>query len=491
MADANREALHDRRLVPADQIQRYHIATDAPKTPPTVGIFDEPTRCYKANEEWVKHIMGAVSLLGMWTAWTGEEDDRNAAVQEIAEFMIGEVCGMFLLRQSPTNSCLLEQSVDGGVIWTPAFDYSSCLSGINIAITTIYNVQSEIVVATQINIYLADPGAYAPDVEDDSAGTDAAYCYALRGFIEGALAGVIERKEAENERNTIIMAVGEAIAIVAAFYSGGLISGVSATVGAAITLIIDSVIDALNLAGLKYLQQDENQLNQLVCCAYEVIQGDRILEATWNTLWSGTTCTGLSTEAEEFRPILNQIAQDFDSYVMFLDASQEAVELYDAGILADNCIEGCGEEWVADFLGGDGWDALLVLLPVSSGAQCTYNSGTDEIDGACIGDGTYEGIAFKLDVGPNTVITAISTTVDVLNTRGTWNLATKWNDVNQNTKVGDSPTGSTEVMAGSGYAFSDGELRFYHTSMSVTCAGGAYLRQVKFQLTGTGVNPFA
>lgn len=37
-----------------------------------------------------------------------------------------EATNMFQLRQSPTDSCLLEQTLDGGLTWIPAFDFAEC-----------------------------------------------------------------------------------------------------------------------------------------------------------------------------------------------------------------------------------------------------------------------------------------------------------------------------------------------------------------------------
>jgi hypothetical protein len=60
--------------------------------PPAIGIFDEPTRCYKINLEWASHIEGAIEILADWTAWLGEDDERNIAVQQIRELLKGTVC---------------------------------------------------------------------------------------------------------------------------------------------------------------------------------------------------------------------------------------------------------------------------------------------------------------------------------------------------------------------------------------------------------------
>ena len=94
----------------------------------SVGIFDEPTRCYKINKEWAAIVMGMVSWLAEIAAWKQAQNETYPPIQEIMKFLEGSECEVpTIFRQNPTNSCLLEQSSDGGLTWSLAFDYSLCI----------------------------------------------------------------------------------------------------------------------------------------------------------------------------------------------------------------------------------------------------------------------------------------------------------------------------------------------------------------------------
>ncbi|KKN01198.1 hypothetical protein LCGC14_1130120 [marine sediment metagenome] len=61
---------------------------------PTVGIFDEPTRCYQINHEWAAIIMGLVSLLTEIRMWQGATDEGFPAIREVQKFLLGGNCGV-------------------------------------------------------------------------------------------------------------------------------------------------------------------------------------------------------------------------------------------------------------------------------------------------------------------------------------------------------------------------------------------------------------
>jgi len=60
--------------------------------PPSVGIFDEPNRCYKLNNEWAKIVIGMVSWLAETPVWKDAENEGYSAIEQILKFMIGEDC---------------------------------------------------------------------------------------------------------------------------------------------------------------------------------------------------------------------------------------------------------------------------------------------------------------------------------------------------------------------------------------------------------------
>lgn len=79
------------RSIQDERILQYNISPDE-ITLPSVGIFDEPTRCYKINHQWAKIVTGAISLLIEIAAWDEAENEGYNAILEIQKFLIGEDC---------------------------------------------------------------------------------------------------------------------------------------------------------------------------------------------------------------------------------------------------------------------------------------------------------------------------------------------------------------------------------------------------------------
>ena len=98
---------------------------------PEVGIFDAPVRCFRVNQEWWGLIAGQVHWLADVAAWQDAEDESYPPILEILKFMQGVECADGsepMLRQKPTDDCILQQSLDGGETWTDVFDFSLCLA---------------------------------------------------------------------------------------------------------------------------------------------------------------------------------------------------------------------------------------------------------------------------------------------------------------------------------------------------------------------------
>ena len=77
----------DRHLVEYDDKERALDLSGMNIIPPAVGIFDEPTRCYKLNHEWSKIVIGIVSWLAATPVWAEAENEGYFAIEEILHFM--------------------------------------------------------------------------------------------------------------------------------------------------------------------------------------------------------------------------------------------------------------------------------------------------------------------------------------------------------------------------------------------------------------------
>jgi len=141
----NKDADFEHDYISPDTARKQIIAIgDINRIPPDVGIFDNPVRCFRINQQWWSIVAGMVHWLADVAAWQDAQDDRYFAILEIQRFMQGVECGEMILRQNPLNDCQLQQSFDSGETWSLAFDYSLCLAPLAAQIATLFqNSQTE------------------------------------------------------------------------------------------------------------------------------------------------------------------------------------------------------------------------------------------------------------------------------------------------------------------------------------------------------------
>jgi len=120
---------HDYVRVTADERGRIIRLSDLHLTLPTVGIFDSPTRCFTANEEWCKIILGAVSLLLELDCWQNAEDENYSGIQQILDFLEGGAClPDMIVEDVRVNGCNIEAYIDGA--WVNKGSILPCVTGI-------------------------------------------------------------------------------------------------------------------------------------------------------------------------------------------------------------------------------------------------------------------------------------------------------------------------------------------------------------------------
>lgn len=85
-----KDETHDRIIVPEDFRALDNVVRYVPRDAPSTDICESPTHTIVVNEEWAKHIYGAIETLTLWKAWTGDTDERNAAVQQVMKLLSGE-----------------------------------------------------------------------------------------------------------------------------------------------------------------------------------------------------------------------------------------------------------------------------------------------------------------------------------------------------------------------------------------------------------------
>jgi len=92
MSDKTNPYFRDRVRTIQDERERIIALSDFNLDLPNVGIFDEPTRCYKVNKEWAKIVTGAVSILLEIGVWKNADHEDYEGIRQISDFLNGEDC---------------------------------------------------------------------------------------------------------------------------------------------------------------------------------------------------------------------------------------------------------------------------------------------------------------------------------------------------------------------------------------------------------------
>jgi len=302
---------------------------------PSENIHDEPTRCLKVNLEWWPIIAGWLSVLAQPRVWKDVLTKDAHPVEQILELMIGENCMPFQLRQDTVNPCLIEQTLDGGASWMPAFDLSLCTSivdgtagttTINNFHTSAYTLFQENVYNNFVNNYISSITDIAPDLgygDADDFYRNEALCFALTRLVdlisEQAIAYFDGLDETANDLRTNLAIAGAIIGIVAlaatgvgtpaavllasqaALWAAGI--GVGTFLGVA---LFDHFTDT-NRAAYEDLQARED----VVCCLYDNLKSANVNRDVFENAF---TCSGLSANAQAIHDATGILATEDATY---------------------------------------------------------------------------------------------------------------------------------------------------------------------------------
>lgn len=328
----------DRKIL-SPQVARKQILEvgKVNRTPPEVGIFDSPKRCFVVNVEWWAHIAGMVHWLADVASWQDAEDENYFAIREILKFMQGVECMDFQLRQSPDDFCIMQQSIDGGTTWTDVFDFSLCTSIVDgSSDTTVINQFATYVTQFTENIYNEYVENYIDSVTDihpelgygdaDDGNRNSALCYALGKLVDSVCIAANEFFDGQSEvaddvKVNLALAgaivgivilgatgIGLPAATVMAISLSGAGLGIAASLGAA---LYDHYIDTNQSA-----YNDEDAKHEVVCCLLDVLEDANVDHAD---LIAAFSCAGLSTNAQAVHDAAAILVQELATYAAFTE----------------------------------------------------------------------------------------------------------------------------------------------------------------------------
>ena len=370
-------------LLPPEAIRKgiYELGK-VDRIPPAVGIFDSPTRCFVVNVEWWSHIAGMVHLLADVVSWRDADDESYFAITEILKFMQGMECMDFALRQKPDDSCIMQQTLDGGTTWTDVFDFSQCVTiqdkSYQISIQNqVANVQE-----TFIDIYNNYTANYAglpsdvyPALEQPAAGADdsalkAALCNAIWELIRTACNAAVSYytetiNSAQGEFNFLVGVAAfalTAIALAAAVPTAGAslvaLGGVAPLIAAGVGLgagLVNYLTDFWQQHTIDQFQ-DTEAMEEVACYLVdELAAGDKSL-AEFQAALVGH---GLAGNAGVIADYLAILLSNDSTYAAFLEKWDNNLQYAGAGI---DLYCPCATEykvWSWDFSNGLGpWTIL-------------------------------------------------------------------------------------------------------------------------------------
>lgn len=305
---------------------------------PGAGVFDDPIRCYKLNNEWAKTILGFLTHLTENYVWDETTGDTQAALEAVIEFMIGEDCGMDC---NEVDDCL-----DTIPDWI-AITNLTYQNAVNAPETSAQELAAQ---------YDGTPQSIASDMPVDTPDSQESnlLCYALHAFVGYWAATKAAEISLTNALQTAMNAILEAAKRIVGSNNLGLLGSIlgDLTYGCAAT--VDDTLAAL---------QDDGAIQQLSCYLYNAMRCDPFTKTLFDDTVAASALHDFANDnAQILACILNADNSD-DVYRVFLFGYQTAHGLEDAGATLDcPC---AGAYWILDtkFANGLGpWTLILGTL---------------------------------------------------------------------------------------------------------------------------------
>ncbi|MFB1502065.1 hypothetical protein [Thiocapsa sp. N5-Cardenillas] len=495
----------------SDPTIKQHKITFRPIEPPDdLPNYDNWRRvCVPVPAPFIPYLLNLLRVYLWQGRWDADPATAALAVQAwndlVHQFVIAGDCeNMIILRQKPTNNCILEQSHDGGLTWSKAFDYSLCKP--KMSYTEINNTYSD---ATTIyndilNRYDGTATSLMPYAGDTDEPVRDSLCLCTRIFLSAVSDMVVTLKKQADEQGD-----SDLNSLAAAFGAGSSVAGgiaglaASAAVPAALVAAAPFLVFGLAAGSLGLIvaqafndtdlsvYEDQAAWDELACIMYQGLKDRPINQLVFSESISSQTPE--SANAQELQTQIQPFFDDLQLYLMFLDAWAKAREIF---VLEPNVWDCPCEEDTAT------WSQTFDFT-VSSGNWQAVDGGTGRaqyIAGAGWRRGT--GINFvRFQVQTVAAISTTITSVAATYSRQNWAL-------HSTGRLLISPSSPTVIIAVGGsvltnWFYDSSDLIMTGQRFTLDLANSAgntfpagqeipsdlYLTSVT--LTGLGVNPFA
>jgi hypothetical protein len=258
----------------------------------------------------------------------------------------------FRLRQNEENLCQLQQSFDGGLTWSLAFDYSKCRPRpsnieINNFNQTIINQYTQIMNTYNDNgqtVALIAPSLVYNGNEEQDAWRDTAICVAIHDLVDWACEIEIEKRQ---DTSLIAGLSGAVLGIIGALMGAGIIIGTAGT-GLPLLFGIGGTVIGASYAVWGELSSDllENQdaRKAVACCIADYLEGQTPTKNVFADAVGTCNFPFGSYEAQLAAAISGVLERD-DVHATFLAYAQDNYNYAKLGLI--ECP--CGDEWEHTF----------------------------------------------------------------------------------------------------------------------------------------------
>lgn len=447
---------------------------------PGAGVFDAPFYCLIINVEWIGHLVGVLDALDQLDAWIGTSEEIEFARQEVRRLITGiNPCeeSNFVLRQNPDDSCQLEQSLDGGVNWSLAFDYSLCLPT-----ATSTEINNTIQLGSTALIELRDQYDDTPESilqgTESSPNLEDLLCYAIDLLIRTTCEVAADNQAEQSRLGAIVAGVLGVVAVVLAVPTGGASIAIYSVALSAALVGVASVILSISADILR----DAEAQTKVICCMNEALQGSGLTETEFQNSLDSCGFSIASDEfilAEAFQSLLN----DHDVYLAFLNFMHETDPFYQAGLYTCPC----GDEWCHAWFSGKGNSPAWTLV-TSGGGIATYDAVNDRIEGYKHNVGNT-GAFIDMNITVNEHVSTLEVEIPYNATRVTASDFVRVY-VNGSAVYNSGINGSGTVIETFSVNDIVTSIRILAAAGKVTQGDAGYVRVTKVIVNGNGDNPF-
>ena len=292
----------------------------------------------------------------------------------IAKINSADTCGdLFMLRQNPLDLCQLQQSFNGGLAWSLAFDYSLCLSPQStffgyLQILNLFAQWATVISNTEINQY-APTGTFTSSPGESQSTVNSrklALCYSVDMYVHAYVEAIRKiNHDAATAGNIANLGFGLLTALAAIFTIG------TGGAGLPLYMAVGAAAGAVGIAGFVGITDavlnDSAAIAEIVCCMYGTLKN--IAPTSANFATAVNSCSGLSANAELIRTALardisapQQLANQFNAFINLLGDELKPAEL---GLLPACPCEAGNTAYQVAILGrcGQPVDSSIIFTP--------------------------------------------------------------------------------------------------------------------------------